>query len=93
MINLQGVKPFAEGGNRICFIHPGDKSLCLKVSKQEVIKKMYSNAPWYKKLRSEKSFDDNLREEKAYKQKAIKKNPEKIWQHLAKWYAFFQTRE
>ena len=93
MINLQGVKPFAEGGNRICFIHPGDKSLCLKVSKQEVIKKMYSNAPWYKKLRSEKSFDDNFREEKAYKQKAIKKNPEKIWQHLAKWYAFVQTSE
>ena len=77
MINLQGVKPFAEGGNRICFIHPDDKSLCLKVSKQEVIKKMYSKAPCYKKLRSEKSFDDNLREEKAYKQKAIRKTQKK----------------
>ena len=93
MINLHGVEPFAEGGNRICYIHPDDKSLCLKVSKQEVIKKMYTNAPWYKKLRSEKSFDDNFREERAYKQKAIKENSEKVWRHLAKWYAFVETSE
>tara|TARA_B100000900_G_scaffold114113_1_gene95650 strand:+ start:610 stop:1245 length:636 start_codon:yes stop_codon:yes gene_type:complete len=93
MINLKGVKPFAEGGNRICYIHPDDEDLCLKVSKKEVIRKMYTNAPWYKKLRSEKSFDDNFREERAYKQKSIKKNQEKIWRHLAKWHAFVETSE
>ena len=76
MINLKGVTPFAEGGNRVCYIHPDNKNLCLKVTKTEVVKKMHQNAPWYKKLRSEKSFDDNYREEKAYRQRAIKENPQ-----------------
>ena len=93
MINLQGVRPFAEGGNRVCYVHPDDKTLCLKISKPEVVKKMYRNAPWYKKLRSEKSFDDNFREESAYQQKAIKENPQKIWNHLAKWHAFVETNK
>ena len=78
MISLEEVKPFAEGGNRVCYIHPDNKNLCLKISKPEVVKKMRSNAPWYKKLRSERSFDDNYREESAYQQRAIKENPEKI---------------
>ena len=91
MISLEEVKPFAEGGNRVCYIHPDNKNLCLKISKPEVVKKMRSNAPWYKKLRSEKSFDDNYREESAYKQRAIKENPQKVWKHLAKWYEFVET--
>ena len=91
MINLEGVRPFAEGGNRVCYIHPDNNYLCLKISKPEVIAKMRSNAPWYKKLRSEKSFDDNYREERAYHQRAIKENPQKIWKHLAKWYKFVET--
>ncbi len=91
MINLEGVRPFAEGGNRVCYIHPNNKSLCLKISKQQVVKKMRSDAPWYKKLRSEQSFDDNYREERAYQQRAVKENPQKIWRHLAKWYEFVET--
>ena len=91
MINLEGVRPFAEGGNRVCYVHPNNKNLCLKISKLEVVKKMRSNAPWYKKLRSEQSFDDNFREENAYQQRAIKKNPKKIWRHLARWHEFVGT--
>ena len=91
MISLEEVNPFAEGGNRVCYIHPDNKSLCLKISKPEVAKKMRSNAPWYKKLRPERSFDDNYREKSAYQQRAIKENPQKIWRHLAKWYEFVET--
>ena len=91
MINLEGVRPLAEGGNRFCYVHPDNKNLCLKISKPEVVKKMRSNAPWYKKLRSEQSFDDNFREENAYQQRAIKKNPKKIWRHLARWHEFVET--
>ena len=91
MINLEGVRPFAEGGNRVCYVHPDNKNLCLKISKPEVVKKMRSNAPWYKKLRSEKSFDDNFREERAYQQRAVKENPQKIWRHLARWHEFVET--
>ena len=91
MINLEGVRPFAEGGNRFCYVHPDNKNLCLKITKPEVVKKMRSNAPWYKKLRSEKSFDDNFREERAYQQRAVKENPQKIWRHLARWHEFVET--
>ena len=42
MINLEGVRPFAEGGNRFCYVHPDNKNLCLKISKPEVVKKMRS---------------------------------------------------
>ena len=91
MINLEGVRPFAEGGNRVCYIHPDNKNQCLKISKAEVVKKMRLNAPWYKKLRSEQSFDDNFREERAYQQRAVKRNPKKIWRHLARWHKFVGT--
>ena len=70
---------------------PDNKNLCLKITKPEVVKKMRSNAPWYKKLRSEKSFDDNFREERAYQQRAVKENPQKIWRHLARWHEFVET--
>ena len=77
MINLQEAIPFAEGGKRVCYINPEDKSMCLKISKLDAIRSIRANAPWYKKLRSIKSYDDNFREERAYKQRAIKKIPRK----------------
>ena len=91
MINLDGLQPFAEGGNRQCFIHPNNSYRCLKVSLEEQSKKVKQNAPWYKKLRSEKSFDDNLRERKAYDQRALRKDNSDKWKHLAKWYGMVET--
>jgi hypothetical protein len=91
MINLDGLQPFAEGGNRQCFIHPNNSYRCLKVSLEEQSKKVKQNAPWYKKLRSEKSFDDNLREQKAYDQRALRKDNSEKWKHLAKWYGMVET--
>ena len=91
MINLDGLQPFAEGGNRQCFIHPNNSYRCLKVSLEEQSKKVKQNAPWYKKLRSEKSFDDNLREQKAYGQRALRKDNSDKWKHLAKWYGMVET--
>tara|TARA_B100001057_G_scaffold209750_1_gene210442 strand:+ start:149 stop:787 length:639 start_codon:yes stop_codon:yes gene_type:complete len=91
MINLDGLQPFASGGNRRCFIHPNNNYRCLKVSLEEQSKKVKQNAPWYKKLRSEKSFDDNLREQKAYAQRALRKDNSDTWKHLAKWYGMVET--
>ena len=47
--------------------------------------------PWYKQLRSTKSFDDNLREQNAYNQKALGSDNPEIWNHLAKWYGMVET--
>ena len=91
MIDLDGLTPFAEGGNRKCFIHPDNPDRCLKVIHPGLLQKIRNNKPWYKRFRSLESFDDNLREEVAYKQKALRSSNPKIWKHLAKWYGKTET--
>mgnify|MGYP003316034660 FL=1 len=91
MIDLNGLTPFAEGGNRKCFIHPDNPDRCLKVIHPGLLQKIRNNKPWYKRFRSLESFDDNLREEVAYKQKALRSNNPNIWNHLAKWYGKTET--
>ena len=91
MIKLSSSKPFAEGGNRKCFIHPDKPDRCLKVIHPGLLEEIIKTKPWYKKLRSKSSFDDNLREEEAYKQKALKGDNPKVWDHLAKWYGMSET--
>ena len=40
MINLDNIKPFAKGGNRICFIHPQNPNRCLKVIQTGLLEKI-----------------------------------------------------
>ena len=91
MIDLSNATPFAEGGNRKCFVHPNNKDRCLKVVHPGLVEKIKKNKPWYKKLRSSDSFDDNLREQAAYNQKALKNENQDVWMHLAKWYGMTET--
>ena len=91
MIDLSDATPFAEGGNRKCFVHPNNKDRCLKVVHHGILEKIKKSKPWYKKLRSSNSFDDNLREQAAYNQKALKKENQDLWTHLAKWYGMTET--
>ena len=91
MIELNGITPFAEGGNRKCFVHPEKPDRCLKVVHSGLIEKITKNQPWYKKLRSKSSFDDNLREQEAYNQKSLKRNDQIAYKHLAKWYGMVET--
>ena len=91
MIDLSNVTPFAEGGNRKCFVHPNNKERCLKVVHPGLVEKIKQSKPWYKKLRSSDSFDDNLREQAAYNQKALKNENQDVWIHLAKWYGMTET--
>jgi len=91
MIDLSNATPFAEGGNRKCFVHPNNKDRCLKVIHPGIVEKIKKSKPWYKKLRSSDSFDDNLREQAAYNQKALKNENQDVWIHLAKWYGMTET--
>ena len=91
MIVLSNSTPFAEGGNRKCYVHPNNPDRCLKVIHSGLLEKIIKNKPWYKKLRSKNSFDDNLREQKAYNQKALISNDPRIWNHLARWYGMIET--
>ena len=91
MIDLSNSKPFAKGGNRVCYQHPNNKNICLKVTYEGLPQKLKKIAPWYKKYRSFDSFDDNKREELAYTQRAISKNESIVWDHLVRWHGFEET--
>ena len=72
MIDLGSATPFAQGGNRKCFIHPQDSSKCIKVIDQESYSNRLKNLPWHKKIRGKMSFNDNHEEAKGYQQKSLK---------------------
>ena len=92
MIDLSNTSPFVSGGNRDCYEHPTNPNVCIKVTKSGILEKIRKNKAWYKRLRSTKSFDDNLREESAYKQSAITSPLDStIWEHLAKWHGMIDT--
>ena len=91
MIDLKGITPFAMGGNRMCFVHPCNPNRCLKVIHPGLLEKIKKSKSWYKRFRSLESFDDNLREQEAYNQKALQKDDPDLWTHLAKWYGMTDT--
>ena len=92
MINLNGVQSFAEGGNRKCYINPNNPKRCLKVLHKDLLKNLQKNSAWYKRLGNNDDLDDNLREKKAYNQKAIRSPIDSsIWDHLAKWHGMVET--
>ena len=42
MINLSDATPFAEGGNRKCYVHPNNPDRCLKVIHSGLLEKITS---------------------------------------------------
>ncbi|MEE4252626.1 MAG: hypothetical protein V2I50_01140, partial [Desulfuromusa sp.] len=61
MIQLQTIEPFARGGNRLCFVHPEDSRLCIKVRRPDfTLEDRRRKKGFPKNLRPLSSFDDNL---------------------------------
>lgn len=95
MIDLSRQKPFASGGNRLCYRHPERPDLCVKIMRTGRIDELRGRAPWYKSLVSDSHFDDNEREARGYAQRALR-NAESgsiAWQHLPRWYGIQATSE
>ncbi len=62
-IELAGLKPFASGGNRLCFVNPDNAEQCIKVPRpgfSAAEKRRRKGLP--KSLKPLSSFDDNLQE-------------------------------
>jgi hypothetical protein len=91
VITLKDRQPFAEGDNRWCFVHPDDPNLCLKVLKPGSLARQYRTAKWHKRIRGREALDDNLREANAYRQDAIVRGSERVWEHLARWHGQIDT--
>src|SRR5690606_34067425 len=87
MIDLTALTPFASGANRHCFVHPDDPARCLKVIRPENIEARFRRQPAFKRLLGRQRLNDNLQEQRAYRQTAIQQliaaGKEEIpWQHL-----------
>ena len=91
MITLKNQTPFAEGDNRLCFVDPRDASRCLKVLKPGSLDRQYQTARWHKRIRGRRAMNDNLREASAYRQTAITRGSDQVWEHLARWYGQVET--
>jgi len=88
---LSAREPFAAGDNRLCYNHPDDQSLCIKVNRQGKAETQKANSPFYKKLRSVASFDDNQIEYRAFQQLVIARNTPEIWRHIPRCHGWVKT--
>ena len=91
IINLSDRLPFAEGGYRLCFVHPQDDGKCVKILRPgcdgEAIRQ---KKPWYKHFRLPEHFDDNARDLRGYQYLASLDN-ERIWDHIPCGYGSVET--
>lgn len=63
MLVLTTEKPFAQGGNRLCFVHPDNQCLCIKVRRPDFsLRDRRRRKGFPKNLRPLYCFDDNREE-------------------------------
>lgn len=91
MIRLNDQRPFASGGNRICYRHPADAKRCLKVLRPD-------RSPVLR--RKEKKFPSNLRPLKYFDENQVELEalnflhanyPEAVRRHLPQSFGMVQT--
>ena len=90
-LDLSEKQPFAIGDNRLCFRHPDDSGLCIKINRAGRAGRLRGQAPLYERLRREKHFDDNWQEFYAFQQPAIRTGGPELWRHLPRCYGWVET--
>lgn len=90
-LQLSRYAPFAEGGNRLCYVHPDDRALCIKIVKEGSIAAFRARRSFIRNLRGDAYFDDNVQEYRAYQQAAIRNNAPQIYEHIPKCYGWQNT--
>ena len=90
MIELNDEWMFAKGGRRYCFVHPKDPGRCVKtLNENGAPSRRRSTAIWYKRLRPRTAFDDNLREQKAFRE--LERKGKAVWNHFPRCYGIEAT--
>lgn len=90
MIQLKNKEILAQGANRVCYIHPEDPNKILKIIKPgNNTRKKKRQSSWFKKLRPESSFNDNIQEFKDFKWMETHKKD--IYRHFPIFYGFEET--
>ena len=88
---LSGQEPFAQGGNRLCFVHPEDDQRCIKVRRPDfTLEERRRKKGFPKNLKPLSSFDDN-REEYLVMQQLMRTYGERVFQHISRCFGFVDT--
>jgi len=96
MIELSRAAHFASGENRHVFVHPDVPTRCLKILRPENIEVRFQRQAWPKKVLGKTRIDDNVQEQKAHQQQAIRALiasglEERVWAHLPRFYGTAET--
>ncbi len=90
-LTLSDLKPFAKGGNRLCFIHPENVSKCVKVRRPDfTLEDLRKKKGFPKNLKPLSSFDDNLEEHQVMIGFGLRYGRE-IYQHVSECFGFEDT--
>lgn len=91
VLTLSSSTPFAQGGNRLCFVHPHDPDRCIKVQRPDFTPAdRRRKKGGIKRLRPVRHFDDNLEDFRVYG-RLQQRLGEQLTQHLPACYGFEQT--
>ncbi|SDK11782.1 YrbL family protein [Microbulbifer yueqingensis] len=90
-ISLASEKPFARGGNRLCYVHPDDSSLCIKVRRPDfTLADCRRKKGFPKNLKPLSSFDDNLEESRVMAALEARYG-ELVFRHVSRCFGFVDT--
>lgn len=89
--HLSNETPFAAGGNRVCYVHPDDPALCIKVRRPDFsLADKRNRASFPKRLLPLSSFDDNAEEFRVMQQ--LDENfGESLYAHVSRCHGFVDT--
>ena len=90
-LRLTTLEPFAQGGNRLCFVHPEDPARCIKVRRPDfTLEDRRRKKSFPKNLKPLSSFDDNL-EELRVMRVFEKRYGDSVFAHVSRCYGFEGT--
>lgn len=90
-LRLSNQKPFAQGGNRLCFVHPEHPDRCIKVRRPDFsLADRRRKKGFPKNLKPLSSFDDN-REEFRIMSRFEQYYGDRIFHHVSRCYGFTDT--
>jgi len=90
-LTLSDQKPFARGGNRLCFVHPEDAEKCIKVRRPDfTLEDRRRKKGFPKNLKPLSSFDDN-QEEFTVMQQLMNSYGERVFGHVSHCFGFVET--
>jgi len=90
-LQLSGVEPFAQGGNRLCFVHPNNQNRCIKVRRPDfTLEDRRRKKGFPKNLKPLSSFDDNAEEYRVMTQ-LYSRFGDVLYKHVSRCFGFEDT--